>query len=74
MSLCALAAIGALTAAVIAAMASSLFRMMNSVGGDAFRLAPSGNPTQFIACIIVPGTARIAPLQFLAFLVGYGTR
>jgi hypothetical protein len=55
-------------------MASSLFRMMNSFGGDAFRLAPSGNSTQFIACIIVPGTTRFAPLQFSAFFSAAGTR
>jgi hypothetical protein len=72
MSLCAFAAIGALMAAVIAAMASILFRMMNSFGGDAGRFAPSGNPTQFIARLIVPGTVRLAPLQFSAFFAGRG--
>jgi len=41
--------------------------MMNSFGGDAFRLAPSGNSTQFIACIIVPGTTRFAPRNFRHF-------
>jgi hypothetical protein len=74
MSLCALAATGALMAAAIAAMASSLFRMMNSFGGDALRLAPSGNSSQFIAYVIVPGTMRFAPLQFSAFLMAAGTR
>jgi hypothetical protein len=53
-------------------MASSLFRMMNSFGGDAFRLAPSGNSTQFIARTIVPGTRLFAALQFSAFFEGHG--
>jgi hypothetical protein len=74
MSLCAFAAIGALTAAVIAAMASILFRMMNSFGGDVVRFAPAGNPTQFIARLIVPGTMPLASLQFSAFFSSLGTR
>jgi hypothetical protein len=73
MSLCARAAIGALMAPAIAAMASILFRMMNSFGGDAERFAPAGNPTQFIARLIVPGTMPFASLQFSAFLRGGGT-
>ena len=54
-SLCACAAIGALMAAAIAAMASILFRMVNSFAMMHAGLRRHAIPTQFIARGIVPG-------------------
>jgi hypothetical protein len=60
-------------APAIAAMASILFRMINSLCDDARRFAPARNPTQFIARGIVPGNNGFHPLQFSASFASAGT-
>src|SRR5664279_2710547 len=62
------AATGAAMAPAIAAMASILFRMVNSFAGDAGRLAPARNPTQCIAHGIVPKKRRHIRGHFRHFL------
>jgi hypothetical protein len=73
-SVCACAAIGALIAPAIAAMASILFRMVNSFAMMHAGLCRHAIPPQFIARGIVPQIMRIFPLQFSAFYAGAGTR
>jgi hypothetical protein len=67
-SLWAWAATGADIAAAIAAMASILFRMVNSLARDAGRLAPARNPTQCLAHGIVPQKRRHTRGHFGHFL------
>jgi hypothetical protein len=55
-------------APAIAAMASILFRMVNSFAGDAGRLAPARNPTQCIFSGIVPQKRRHIRGHFRHFL------
>jgi hypothetical protein len=66
-SFCACAATGTLIAPAIAAMASILFRMMNSFEMMHAGLHRRAIPPQFIARGIVPRNMRIFPLQFSAF-------